>query len=421
MKFSEFLTSKGVSDVSVLEADKQAELYNDYNEASKKEIEKAIELKASKEDITALKSELSDTMTKQFVALQKVLKDQGILMKRLTSEEVREKQVTVKDKVLENKEAISKIAKGESRENVRFTVNKAVGDMSLSGNTTGQIPQADRNPVIGDVNERAVTLLDLVSSGSIGSNIKEWVYVANEEGAAASTAEGAIKNQIDFELIVGSNKVEKVTAYIVATDEMLEDVEGVVSLVNNKLTTKVRLALEKYVYDGDGVSPNLEGISTVAPTFAAGAFAGIVDNANNVDVLAVAQNQIELADCAMPTAIFMNPSDVTSLLLEKVSSTDKRYIERLQMIAGTLSFDGVPVVKSTMVPAGEFLMGDFTKANVDYKKGFTVEIGYNADNFVKNFKTIRGEVRAVCYVEHNDRPCFVKGNFATAKAALETP
>jgi len=40
---------------------------------------------------------------------------------------------------------------------------------------------------------------------------------------------------------------------------------------------------------------------------------------------------------------------------------------------------------------------------------------------VKNFKTIRGEVRAVCYVEHNDRPCFVKGVFATAKAALETP
>ena len=421
MKFSEFLTSKGVDDVSVLEAEKQAELYNEYNEASKKEIEKAIELKASKEDIAALKSELSDTMTKQFVALQKVLKDQGILMKRLTSEEVSEKQVTVKDKVLENKEAIYKLAKGESRENVRFTVTKAVGDMSLSGNTTGQIPQADRNPIIGDVNERMITLLDLVSSGSIGSNVKEWVYVANEEGAAASTAEGLIKNQIDFELLVGSNKVEKVTAYITATDEMLEDVEGVVSLVQNKLTTKVRLALEKYVYDGDGISPNLEGISTVAPTFASGTFAGTVDNANNVDVLAVAQNQIELADCTMPTAIFMNPSDVTSLLLEKVSSTDKRYIERLQMIAGTLSFDGVPVVKSTMVPAGEFLMGDFTKANVDYKKGFTVEIGYNADNFVKNFKTIRGEVRAVCYVEHNDRPCFVKGDFATAKAELETP
>jgi len=328
--------------------------------------------------------------------------------------------VSIADKLEENKDALKALAKGSSRDNVRFTVNKAVGDMSIAGNTTGQIPQADRNPIIGDVNERMVTLLDLVSTGSIGSNLKEWVYVANEEGSAGSTAEGAFKNQIDFELIVGSQKVEKITAFITATDEMLEDVEGVTSLVQNKLTTKVRLALEQSVYDGDGISPNMNGIVTVAPVFAAGTFAASVDNANNVDVLAVAQNQIELANCPMPTAIFMNPSDVTALLLEKVSSTDKRYIERLQLIAGTLSFDGVPVVKSTMVAAGDFLMGDFTKANVDFKKGFTVEIGYNGDNFVKNFKTIRGEVRAVCYVENNDRDCFVKGTFATAKAALET-
>jgi hypothetical protein len=421
MKFKEFLASKSIEDITKLDAEAQAGLYNEYNEASKKEIEKAVELKASKEEVEAMKAELSDTMTKQFVALQTVLKDQGILMKKLSKEEVAERQETIADKVSENADAIKAIAKGTSRNNVRFTVNKAVGDMSLAGNTTGQIPQADRNPIIGDVNERMVTLLDLVSTGSIGSNLKEWVYVANEEGAAGSTAEGALKNQIDFELLVGSQKVEKITAYITATDEMLEDVEGVTSLVQNKLTTKVRLALEQAVYDGDGISPNMNGIVTVAPTFSAGTFAGAVDNANNVDVLAVAQNQIELANCPMPTAIFMNPSDVTSLLLEKVSSTDKRYIERLQLIAGTLSFDGVPVVKSTMVPAGDFLMGDFTKANVDFKKGFTVEIGYNADNFVKNFKTIRGEVRAVCYVEHNDRDCFVKGTFATAKAALETP
>jgi len=422
MKFNEFLVSKGIGDIAGLDAEKQAELYNEYNDASRKEIESAVEAKASKEELDAMKAELSDTMTKQFVALQSVLKDQGILMKRLSREESIEREASIKDKLQENKDALKSLAKGSSRENVRFTVNKVVGDMSLAGNTTGQIPQADRNTMIGDVNERMITLLDLVASGSIGSNVKEWVYVNTpEEGAAGATAEGALKNQIDFDLVVGSQKVEKITAFITATDEMLEDVEGIESLVQNKLTTKVRLALEQSVYNGDGVSPNMNGIYTVAPAFSAGTFAASVDNANNVDVLAVAQNQIELANCPMPTAIFMNPSDVTSLLLEKVSSTDKRYIERLQLIAGTLSFDGVPVIKSTMVAAGEFLMGDFTKANVDYKKGFTVEIGYNADNFVKNFKTIRGEVRAVCYVEHNDRDCFVKGDFTVAKAALETP
>jgi hypothetical protein len=423
MNFKEFLVSKTVSDITTLDAEAQASLYNEYNEASKVEIAKAIETKASTESVDAMKSELEANITKQFVALQTVLKEQGVYMKKLSKGEAEAKAITIKDKLEENSTALKALAKGESRENVRFTVTKAVGDMSIAGNTTGQIPQADRNPMINDVKERMVTLLDLVTVGSIGSNVKEWVYVTGEEGGTGNlaTGEGLIKNQIDFDLVVGSQKVEKITAYITATDEMLEDVEGIASLIQNKLTTKVRLALEQGVYDGSGVSPILNGIVTVAPVFAAGTFAATVDNANEVDVLAVAQNQIELANCPAPTAIFMNPSDVTALLLQKVSSTDKRYIERLQLIAGTLSFDGVPVVKSTMVTAGDFLMGDFTKANLDYKKGFTVEIGYNGDNFVKNFKTIRGEVRAVCYVETNDRPAFCYGNFATAKAALETP
>jgi HK97 family phage major capsid protein len=422
MDFKEYLVSKKVEDISTLDAEKQAELYNEYNEASKAEIAKAIELKASTEDVATMKAELESNITKQFVALQTVLKEQGVYMKKLSKGEAAERNESVADKLADKADALKALARGEEgARNVRFTVTKAVGDMSISGNTTGQIPQADRNPVIGDVKERATTLLDIVTIGSIGSNVKEWVYVTGEEGAAGSTAEGAIKNQIDFDLVVGSNKVEKVTAYITVTDEMLEDVEGITSLIQNKLTTKVRLSLEQFVYDGDGVSPNLEGIVTVSTAFAAGTFALAVDNPNEVDVLAVAQNQIELANCPAPTAVFMNPSDVTSLLLNKVSSTDKRYIERLQLIAGTLSFDGVPVIKSTMVPAGDFLMGDFTKANVDFKKGFTVEIGLNADNFVKNYKTIRGEVRAVCYVEHNDRTSFVTGTFSTAITALTKP
>jgi HK97 family phage major capsid protein len=422
MDFKEYLVSKKVEDISTLDAEKQAELYNEYNEASKAEIAKAIELKASTEDVATMKAELEANITKQFVALQTVLKEQGVYMKKLSKGEAAERNESVADKLADKADALKALARGdEGARNVRFTVTKAVGDMSISGNTTGQIPQADRNPVIGDVKERATTLLDIVTIGSIGSNVKEWVYVSGEEGNAGSTAEGAIKNQIDFDLVVGSNKVEKVTAYITVTDEMLEDVEGITSLIQNKLTTKVKLSLEQFVYDGDGVSPNLEGIVTVSTAFAAGTFALDVDNPNEVDVLAVAQNQIELANCPAPTAVFMNPSDVTSLLLNKVSSTDKRYIERLQLIAGTLSFDGVPVIKSTMVPAGDFLMGDFTKANVDFKKGFTVEIGLNADNFVKNYKTIRGEVRAVCYVEHNDRTSFVTGTFSTAITALTKP
>ena len=419
MTFKEYLVSKKVEDISTLDAEAQAGLYNDFNEASKAAIESAIELKASKEDVDTMKAELSESMNKQFIALQTVLKEQGSYLKKIAKSDSI-KEVPLNKLLADNKEALAKL-KGStnSADNVKMTL-KAVGDMSIAGNTTGQIPQADRNPIIGDTKSRTIKLMDLVSIGSIGSNLKEWLFLSNEEGSAGATGEGLIKNQIDFEIILGSQKVEKITAYITITDEMLDDVEQMQTLINNKLTVELNKALEQGVYNGSGVSPILNGIDTVATTFAAGVFAATVDNANEVDVLQVASNQIEIADQDMATAILMHPSDVTSLLLTKMSSTDKRYVERLQMIAGTLSFDGIPVVKTTLVTQGDFLMGDFTKASVDFKQGVTIEVGFNADNFVKNYKTVRAEVRAVCYVENNDRTAFIKGTFSVAKAALET-
>lgn len=420
MDFKKFLADKGISDLSELSAEKQAGLFNEFNAEIKKGIDEAIEMKASKEDIEALKAELSASIEKQMVALNKALEVQGIALARMTRSE-NEPTKGLKEIIAEQREKLAILKNSSSaNNNVKLTL-KAVGDMSISGNTTGQIPQAFRNPVIGDVAERQVRLLDLVSTGTISSNLYEWVYVANEEGSAGVTAEAGAKNQIDFELIVGSQKVEKVTAYITVTDEMLDDVEGIATLINNKLQTKLLKSLESQVYSGSGTTPNLNGIYTTATAFSAGDFASDVANANEVDVLSVAMNQIALAEQPMPTAIMMNPTDVTKLKVAKVSSTDKRYIERLQMIGGSLSMDGVQIIPTTLVTAGTYLVGDFSKASVLYKQGVTIEIGYNADNFVKNFKTIRAELRAVCAVENNDRTAFVKGTFATDIAAILKP
>jgi len=417
--FQDFLTFKNLSEADKSDANKLAEVYNEFNAGLKAEIEKAEANKASKEEIEAAKSELKASFDSQFMALKTILAEQGKFLSKITRESEGVEVDSIAKSLAENKEKLVALKNGNSSNNVKIQL-KAVGDMTYAGNTTGQVAVAYRKPGIGDVPERRMRLLDLVTVGSISSPLKEWVYVANEEGAAGSTAEGTLKNQIDFELLVGSQKVEKITAFITITDEMLEDVDQLQSLINTKLATKLNLNLETQVFGGSGVSPLLNGIKTVATTFAAGTFASTIDQPNEVDVLAVAANQIEIANQPMPTAIMMHPSDVTSILVTKVTSTDRRYVDRLQMVAGSLSFDGIPLIKTTLVTQGEFLIGDFTKAYLDYKKGVTIEIGYNADNFVKNFKTIRAELRAVVSVEHNDRTAFVKGVFATAKAALET-
>jgi len=92
----------------------------------------------------------------------------------------------------------------------------------------------------------------------------------------------------------------------------------------------------------------------------------------------------------------------------------------LIMVAGALSLDGVAIIPTTLVTAGEFLMGDFNKASLYDKGSLRIEIGLDADDWTKNLRTILAEWRGALVVKNNDRTAFVKGVFATTNAALET-
>lgn len=297
---------------------------------------------------------------------------------------------------------------------------KAVGDMSIANNVTGELPQALLLPGLNTIASRQVRLLNIVNSGSISSNLVKWAYQTGKEGAAGQTSEGALKNQIDFDIVLGSEDVVKTTAFIKVSDEMIDDIDFIQSEINNELMRELLKAVELGVYSGAGTTNTLHGIRDVATAFSAGTFAASVDNANRVDVLSVAMNQIMIAEQGMPNYIMMHPSDVTALKLVKESPTNNQYIDRLQNVAGTYILDGVPIIPTTLVTAGEYLVGDFTKASVLQRSGVNIEVGLDSDDFTKNLRTIRAEWRGVAFVKNNDRTAFVKGVFATDAAALET-
>jgi len=160
----------------------------------------------------------------------------------------------------------------------------------------------------------------------------------------------------------------------------------------------------------------MNGVYTTATAFSAGTFAGTVDNANNVDVIEVALNQIDIAEQEPANAILMHPSDVTALRLIKVSGTDKRYVFE----NGVATINGVQIVKTTLVSAGTFLVGAFNMATLYSKGSVRIEMGLDGDDFTRNLRTIIAEFRGAMVVKNNDRTAFVKGTFSTAKTALET-
>ncbi len=423
MNFKEFLSSKSITEEQFKgkSAEELAGLYNEYNEKRAEDLTALVEGKASKEDIDSLKAEISKGQAEQMKHLNNTLKEYGVAIKKLTQAE-KEAGVgtlsSVRKGLEDNKEVLSKMAAGEGAR-VSF---KAADTMLISSNVSGgNVPVEQRLAGLNAIPSRRVRMFDVVQRGTAESNVISWVYQANKDGAAGPTAEGSLKNQIDFDLVVASESIKKFTAFIKVSEEMLSDISFMEAEINNELTRELLKVVEAQVYAGDGTGNNMNGIDTVATAFAAGTFAGTVDNANEADVLTVAANQIRLAEHDSPNYIWMNPSDVTVMKLIKTSTTDRRYVDRLAMVAGQMSLDGIPIIESTLIPQDSYLIGNFDLATVYDKGSISIEAGRDSDDFTKNLVTVLAEWRGLTIVKNNDRTAFVKGTFSVDKAALETP
>ena len=292
---------------------------------------------------------------------------------------------------------------------------KTVGTMALSTNTTGQIPQAEREQGITRIVTRNPFILQLVNVGTIMSNVWEWVEQKNREGGSAMTAEGADKSQADFNLVVASANVKKVTAYIKVTKEMLDDVELLRSEIDQELTELINLKIDDQLLSGTGLTVNLTGITTNATAWAAGAFALTIPTPTKWDVLRTALNQVRV-NLFEPNYIVMHPTDVTSMELSK-DNTGQYIMPPFTSVDGTI-VSGVRVIANTGVTIDKFLVGDFSKSGVRFKEGITINVGYENDDFTKNLVTILAEARLVHRVKSNHYGAFVYGDFSDAVTAL---
>jgi HK97 family phage major capsid protein len=427
-KFELFLETKGLNTISFAsqEAEEMAKLYNEYNEEARKALEDAVAKSASKEDIESLKSELATAQKEQMVQLNKTLKEYGLAIEKLNKDNqansLTAQASDIRKALEENKANLTKLKDLDksAAHGAGFSF-KAAGDMLESTNISGgNVPVEQRIAGLNLIATRRPRLIDLFAKGQAASNIISWVYQANRDGAAGGTTEGSTKNQIDFDLVVASQAVVKRTAFIKVSTEMLDDIDFIESEIRNELMRLLMLDVENTSYSGNGTAPALNGIRTVATAFAAGTFAGTVDNANSADVLVVAMNQIAIANQEAPNAIMMHPSDIAALKLMKVSATDKRYVDRLLYVGMELTLDGVPMFGSTLVTAGTYLVGNFNLSVLYQKQGVMINIGLDGNDWTKNMRTIIAEWRGALVTKNNDRTAFVKGTFSTDIAALET-
>ena len=363
---------------------------------------KIADLQAKGNDVDALKANIEE------VAI-KVLD----LQTKGTANNIPESLETL----LKEKQDELKAMKEKSGASVQITL-KAAGTMALSTNVTGQVPQAEREAGITRIVRRNPFILELVNVGTIMSNVWEWVEQKNIDGGADMTAEGAKKYQADFDLVVASANVKKVTAYIKVTKEMLDDVALMRSEIDQELTELINLKIDDQLLNGTGATVNLSGINQTATAWAAGAFALTIPTPNVFDVIRTAINQVRV-NLFEPNYIVMHPTDVAKMDLAKAS--DGHYVLPPFISNDGTTVSGIRVVSNTGVTVDNFLVGDFTKYGVRFKEGLTINVGYENDDFTKNLVTILAEARLVGRVKSNHYGAFVKGVISTSITALTKP
>jgi len=422
---------KSADELKEMSADQLHSYYVEKLNSEKEALETRVKsLEDEKEDTEAyekLSAEVKSLKDNSYETLKLALKEQGVVLDGLRKNAVDASTIhgaegTVEKALAEYAEDFKSSKEGKHA--FKFDLNlKAAGDMTLSGNVSGgTMPQAQRLEGVNDIAERTVVTYGLIPKLNTDRNTIEWVYESGQDGTIDGTAEGAAKDQIDNDFVVTSVALVKRAAYFKVSTEMLDDVSFMAGWLRNKLIVRLFLDIDNQCLNGNNAAPNLNGVINQATAFAAGTFANTVDNANDVDSLVVGVNQIKIANQGVNNlTIQMHPSDITALKLEKLSTTDKRYVERLMMVAGSLSLDGVPIVENVNITAGDFLIADFSKATIVQKSSISVEVGLDGNDFTKNMRTILAEWRGQCFIQNNDTTAFVTGTFATTNAALETP
>jgi len=215
-----------------------------------------------------------------------------------------------------------------------------------------------------------------------------------------------------FDLQRKSVAVEEFGTYVRIPRTMLEDIDGITSYINSRLTSKWGLYEDNlFLYGTNDSTPDHLGITEVASAYTD----VLADaNVNRFDVLAMAIRQAQVAEY-QPRVIMLHPTDFYTMLLGK--ATDGQYLmpDSIRLGISLPTIAGVPIVSTTAVTAGDFIVGDPSASQVyDRNQGSIRIYEEDRDNPVKRLVTIT--INARLALVHYRPSAWVYGTFANALA-----
>ena len=320
----------------------------------------------------------------------------------------------------ENKVAIAEIRSGNMRDLPQMHIRAAANPMTVTTVNSGSsvfLPNAGANlGAVNDLNRTKPTFWNRLQKGRTGLNPYPWVNKTNKQGNATFIGEGVLKNLASFELTVESSVAKKVAERFRVSTELLYDIDGLQSLIENEARFEVEVAANTAALTGTASSTSPAGITTIASAFTLTTVD--VQLPNDMDAIRAAVAQLQILNFDRDIVAFINPVDAAEMDMAK--GTDGHYVLPPFATANGTVIKGVTVIVDNNIAVGYLLIGDMSKYKILMYQDFFIRWGLDSDDFSKNLITMIAEMRFHQVFGANDAGAFIYSTFAAIKTAIIT-
>ncbi len=260
-------------------------------------------------------------------------------------------------------------------------------------------------------------MLDVIPSRPTVLGEIFWLKESNRPTKASPITEyTGLKPLVEPTFTTDKETVETIAVLMKASNQLLADMSEMEGFLRFEGADRVSEELDLQILSGSGTSPNLNGITTQAQAWDV-TLLSASDGYEYSDMIGGACKQIAADDEVQsdPFAV-MHPQDAWSIRLLK-DTTGRYLFGDPNGSAGPLTLFGVPIVETTQLTQGYFVVGSGSPQCIEYRnrQDLTIDISTeDGDNFKYNLVTIRFELRGALIVKRPD--AFVYGSLSKSPA-----
>lgn len=305
--------------------------------------------------------------------------------------------------------------KGAELEELELQFEMRTNNPMLPANSLGgsvYLPKPEFQVGIIDILRPQPTFWDYIRKGTTSSATYVWVQKKNPLGAAAWIAPGVYKPNISFTVATANSNAKKIAANEKMAIELLEDIDGFVSWVEDELIFQVKKAASLTLMTGVSDSVTPAGIQTLSVPFAFVALGLKTTNANGWDVIRASVAQLRIGNYYGSVTAFMNPADYANMVMTKAINQGQTFIPPVT---------GATIVEDNNIPKGYIQIAILDNYKILIYKPLTITWGLENDDFTKNLRTVIGEMRLHQFSPDNLAGSFIYDTIANGVTYLNTP